>query len=477
MTKPHVRDVVVLVPGILGSVLEQNGREVWAPSARAAVGALWSLGRSITTLRLAADPVDVDDLGDGVVATRLVPDLHIVPGLWGIDGYSSVRDVLLDKLDLVRGHTYLEFPYDWRRDNRASARRLKAFVEPVLARVREDDPDAKLILVGHSMGGLVARWYLEQLGGWEHTKALVTFGTPHRGSLNALNFVANGFAKKVGPLKIIDLSELLCSCTSVYQLLPVYPCIDDGSGEVRRIVETHGIPNLDLARATEARTDFHEAIEAAARNRLGAYEVHPVVGLTQHTSQGALLQGGRLEVRPARPKVTDGVVAWLDESGDGTVPRVSATPLSLGDRPPAVYASERHSSLQATGDVQNQLLGLLTQVEDLDQLRDVRSGLGLDVDDIYDVGEPISLEVTAEGTGLDLVATVEDVSRRRIVGSFPLERTDDLTHRRELRPLEPGSYRVTITGLDESSEQASPVTDVFIVANDNPPTGPGTTEE
>jgi hypothetical protein len=35
------------------------------------------------------------------------------------------------------------------------------------------------------MGGLVARYYLEVLGGWEKCRALFTFGTPHRGSLNA----------------------------------------------------------------------------------------------------------------------------------------------------------------------------------------------------------------------------------------------------------------------------------------------------
>jgi pimeloyl-ACP methyl ester carboxylesterase len=39
----------------------------------------------------------------------------------------------------------------------------------------------KLILVGHSMGGLVARYFLECLEGWRDTRRLVTFGTPYRG--------------------------------------------------------------------------------------------------------------------------------------------------------------------------------------------------------------------------------------------------------------------------------------------------------
>lgn len=472
MAKPHVRDVVVLVPGILGSVLERDGKDVWAPNAGVALRALWTLGRSIKRLRLGSeDPIDVDDI-DGVRATRLIPDLHLVPGLWAVDGYSGVRNALLDQLDLVPGRTYLEFPYDWRRDSRVAARQLKQMVEPVLAEVRKHDPQAKLVLVGHSLGGLVSRWYLECLGGWEHTRALVTFGTPYRGSLNALGFIANGFTKKVGPLKLIDLTELLCSLTSVYQLLPIYPCVDDGSGDVKRVVECTGVPNLDLARAKAARTDFHEVIETAAAERVGAYEVHPVVGLTQPTLQGARLGAdGRVTLESARPvRGEDGGISWSNETGDGTVPRPSATPLSLGNRPMAVYASERHASLQAAGDVQNQLVGLLTQIEDLDGLRDVRSGLGLHLDDIYAVGEHINIEVGAEQPDVELAAMLEDVGRRQVVGSFPLERTDDVTHRHTLQRLPAGAYRLTVTGSGDASEQVSPVTGVFVVdADEQPP--------
>ena len=70
------------------------------------------------------------------------------------------------------------------------------------AGVAEGSPDAKLVLVGHSMGGLVARYFLECLDGWRDTRRLVTFGTPYRGSLNALNFLVHGLQKKLGPFKV-----------------------------------------------------------------------------------------------------------------------------------------------------------------------------------------------------------------------------------------------------------------------------------
>ena len=89
------------------------------------------------------------------------------------------------------------------------------------------------------MGGLVARYFLECMDWWKYTRALITFGTPYRGSLNTiLDFLANGFVKKVGPFKMLDLSELLRSLTSVYQLLPIYPCVYSGTGTLTRVAET-----------------------------------------------------------------------------------------------------------------------------------------------------------------------------------------------------------------------------------------------
>ena len=73
-------------------------------------------------------------------------------------------------------------------------------------------------------------------GGWKHTRTLITLGTPHQGSLNAVDFLVNGMKKGVGPIGL-DLSPLLRSYPSVYQLLPIYPCIDGGNGEMQRVAD------------------------------------------------------------------------------------------------------------------------------------------------------------------------------------------------------------------------------------------------
>ncbi|WP_030275358.1 esterase/lipase family protein [Streptomyces sp. NRRL B-24484] len=56
------------------------------------------------------------------------------------------------------------FEYDWNQSNQTSAAQLAAYVDQVRAKTGATQVD----LVNHSMGGLVTRWYVKQLGG--HTK-------------------------------------------------------------------------------------------------------------------------------------------------------------------------------------------------------------------------------------------------------------------------------------------------------------------
>lgn len=61
------------------------------------------------------------------------------------------------------------------------AEKLGCRVEEVLASTGAD----KVHFVGHSLGGLIARYYVEYLGGKTRTHTLVTLGAPHRGTLTA----------------------------------------------------------------------------------------------------------------------------------------------------------------------------------------------------------------------------------------------------------------------------------------------------
>ena len=71
-----------------------------------------------------------------------------------------------------------------------SARRLAAYVEALAKREGIERVD----LVGHSMGGLVARYYIEKLGGAARVRRLITIATPHHGT--RLGRLAIGAARR-----------------------------------------------------------------------------------------------------------------------------------------------------------------------------------------------------------------------------------------------------------------------------------------
>lgn len=66
-------------------------------------------------------------------------------------------------------------------DVRRAATRLAERVEDLCARSGAD----RIHLVGHSLGGIVARYYVQCLGGDRRVHTLVTIGTPHEGTETA----------------------------------------------------------------------------------------------------------------------------------------------------------------------------------------------------------------------------------------------------------------------------------------------------
>jgi triacylglycerol lipase len=72
----------------------------------------------------------------------------------------------------------------WTTDLRAAARQLAESVETIC----EQTGYERIHVVGHSMGGLIARYYVQRLGGDARVHTLVTLGTPHQGTRAARLF-------------------------------------------------------------------------------------------------------------------------------------------------------------------------------------------------------------------------------------------------------------------------------------------------
>lgn len=466
-----IPDVVVVVPGIGGSVLARDGKEVWAVTPGAALRAVTTLGGSIRSLALDGDDPLADDLGDGVRATRVMPDFHWIPGLdWKIDGYGRIGDVLVDRLELTPGENFFAFPYDWRRDVRAAARALARSAHGWLAawRDRTGNAGARLVLVGHSMGGLVARYFVEALEGWRDTRALVSVATPFYGSLNAVDFLANGMRKGVGPIGV-DLGPLLRTFTAVHQLVPVYRCVER-HGEPPASPSSVPIRGWQPVWAEHLRGFHRETEEAAAANREdprweeAGVRFVPIVGTDQPTRVAARLDAdGTVEVL----KRFDG----KDTGGDGTVPRVSAA-LS-GTEPVRMFAAEKHSRLQNNDAVLTHLATAVAALFErpiaslVDERRAVRTWFAVDTDDAYVTGEPVVVRaavVSDPGAGeaaeVDTHVSVTGRDPGGVVRSVTAVVDADLRPV-DLGPLPAGVYTLRVRPVDE--HRRGRVDDVLVV--------------
>lgn len=105
-TKIPMGDLIVTLPGILGSVLQKDGKDLWAISGRAIGNVIKDRDGLLADLHLDQDDPDAMDLGDGIKATRFIEDATIVPGFFKVEGYTQPSQMILDSFEVVEGNIY-----------------------------------------------------------------------------------------------------------------------------------------------------------------------------------------------------------------------------------------------------------------------------------------------------------------------------------------------------------------------------------
>ncbi|MCK6424820.1 MAG: alpha/beta fold hydrolase [Burkholderiaceae bacterium] len=124
-------------------------------------------------------------------------------------------------------------------------------VEQRLRALRQATGAAQVILVGHSMGGLIARAYLRRFGAAQ-VNAVVTLGSPHYGSrLARLAWGRSGRQMVIGNPWLRSLAEepLTVPLTSIYslhdnQVMPQRACAELAGA---RAVALTGVSHLGMA--------------------------------------------------------------------------------------------------------------------------------------------------------------------------------------------------------------------------------------
>lgn len=384
--------LIVVVPGIGGSVLAQPGDEqpaVWD----AGPGEVLDLVRHPERLGLdrRLEPV-------GLTRSTKLLGFTIVPGYENLmRGLSTlgVTDHRGDPHRPVRGATVVAAPYDFRVSVADAARRLDSVVAAHLGEATDTERTGRVVVVAHSLGGLVARYWMGVMGRWPWCRSLITIGTPHRGAPKALDWWVNG--PRLAGRTVKGPMQLVREWPSVAELLPRYKVVRDITSD--EWCYPHHLPIPELAGPAHDAYTLHEHIEQAWADmpRRGP-EMLTWLGWSHPTPESALWDGSLLQVGKSRPAWLEGS-GWDQDRGDGTVPAISAVPIEDSHHAGTVTRlRDRHIPMINAPSVVKLLQDYLARAS-IDWVRGDEilarpPALGLDLDELYPAGEPIPLSVT-----------------------------------------------------------------------------------
>ncbi len=288
---------------------------------------------------------------DGFKKNKMIVDpVILIPGILG-SAFNTKGELKIDPIwhkydDLVKSfkkngfkenENFFAFPYDWRRTNKDTAILLKYKIK----QVKEKTKISKVDVVAHSMGGLVAREYVENGDYKNDIDQLIFLGTPQKGSPKSYLMweAGGGFLKKQDRLLrhhlnheanekgYDDLGKYVREkIPSVQELLPDYDYLVDTekNNELKKYFE--GYP----------RNEFLEKLnEKENLTKLKNLQIINFVGKNGNSDTISKIKIKKKEVKdkwkhgyPNDFDNKNGDRGLIRNTGDGTVPLSSA--MSIG---------------------------------------------------------------------------------------------------------------------------------------------------
>ncbi len=135
--------------------------------------------------------------------------------------YSKLIKFLVDN-GYEQNKTLFVFPYDWRKDVALTSSQL----QNLITSIKNQTGAAKVDIIAHSMGGLVARNYIKDADKASNVRKLITLGTPYLGSVEFLKAILYG--KRIGPDEIgkmlavqsSETKDIFQNMTGGFNLIP-----------------------------------------------------------------------------------------------------------------------------------------------------------------------------------------------------------------------------------------------------------------
>jgi hypothetical protein len=272
--------------------------------------------------------IDPTDISRGQLSMLTMPGPLLMACGPVLHGYLPLKLRLA-----AEGYTVRCFAYDWRRDISETG--------AVLARHLATETARDISVIGHSMGGLIARIALRSTTG-PRIQRLITLGTPHGGSYAPVQAVRGVYplVRRLAQIDTVHSAEALArdvfsSFHSLYQMLPLDGALD--------LIDSRNWPsNGPQPNAT--------LLDRVTMLQLGGPD-----------ARISAIAGFGFETTVNVTRVQDDFYYRFDFTGDGTVPTSRATL----DGCEAWYCQVAHNELTRSPLVHEAVLQLLADAAPL----------------------------------------------------------------------------------------------------------------
>ncbi|MET8922720.1 hypothetical protein ABZW26_09970 [Streptomyces sp. NPDC004623] len=412
------QDAVVVVPGIMGSTLQDavTGRHLWGLGRASWYIKAWTRPEGLRELHLTED--ELEGRTGRIRATGLLTSTAWTPYLRGHEPYTA----LVERVRKCVAHeaAILPFAYDWRLPVAANGRVLAEAARRHLSawrdheahdrarRHRVDGRPGRLVFVAHSMGGLVTRAALD--GGHDSdlaadTRGVITLGTPFSGAVEAAVILNTGRGTPV-PLPRRKLRSLCATMPGLHDLLPRYRSVREDD-DVRHLTPGDVAAIGGNAELAARAMDFH-----ADQPRVVLPDHRSVVGINQPTSQSLTIRDGRVEAFPDGVRQnSDGTfvrdrydrLRYFTVQGDGTVYKESAEITTATTTLPV-----QHGSLAVEGTALDAVEEILCEDTHMGPPQG-QFGCGLTAPDMAEAGSTWTLSLSGVDSLAGLTCRIQDV--------------------------------------------------------------------
>ncbi len=373
---------IIFIHGAAGAELDGAGGNYWP-------GTLWPNDDAFGELALTPDQKPTH--GAGVWPTKVMrygagwemsyfPDLTFASVYNGFYTYMEGQGFAYNKAH-EDGKVFYDFVYDWRMDNHRWTADLDKKVDAVRAETGAD----KVILMGHSMGGIQVRLYMKDPARAAKVGGVVFLGSPQHGAPQVFWAYTQGY--NFGNKKVSDAKmwEIMQNWPAGYQLLPDWTAVRDkktgrvwsldemyGDGFISEQAYSHwiaggkqgqpltGLPNAALRRSV---VPFHQELGDTATKYDGKYWL--IRGDKTNTLQ--LLDATLVDVGLSKPLLK--LERVETKAGDGTVP-AKGSDLKGVDEDIYVPGAE-HGDIPSDSIVQGNLTRIRKEINE----EDFRDGL------------------------------------------------------------------------------------------------------